>query len=98
MEGGGELFMEDAAVERGMGRPLAPAGGYELFLGSGMRCGSWGSEGGGGADASMNESASGDAIDKPEMSEVGVKRVELTADAVPGMTTGVRCGAAEGKG
>jgi len=37
MEDGGELFVEDAAVDRGVGRPLAPAGGKELFLGSGMR-------------------------------------------------------------
>ena len=95
---GGELFVEEVAVERGVGRPLGPAGGKELSLGSGIRCGGWGSNGGcwGGADTPGNESVIGDAIDKPETP--GVKRLELTADAVPAKPTEVWCGAVEGKG
>lgn len=83
MEGGGELFVEEVADERGAGRPLAPAGGKELFLGSGMRCGAWVSKDGGGGCASGNAAEIGDAIDMPEMPEVGVRRLGLTADAVP---------------
>jgi hypothetical protein len=83
-EDGGELFVEEIAIERGVGRPLAPAGGKELFLGSGMRCGAWaGKDGCGGADESGNAAVIGDAIDKPEMPDVGVRRLGLTADAVP---------------
>ena len=76
------MFVEEIADERGAGRPLAPAGGNELFLGSGMRCGAWGSKDGG-AHASGNEAVIGDAIDKPEMPEVGVRRLVLAAAVVP---------------
>lgn len=81
---GGELSVE-VAVERRGGRPLAPAGGKELFLGSGRRCGAWVSidDAGGNPDTSGNEAVIGDAIEKPDMPEVGVRRLGLTADAVP---------------
>lgn len=79
MEDGGELFVKEAADERKAGRPLAPAGGKELFLGSGMRCGFWVSKDGGEGCASGNAAVIGDAIDMPEIPEVRVRRLGLTA-------------------
>lgn len=87
---GGELFVE-VVVWRIVERPWALMGGKELFLGRGARGGCEGSKGGGGgsAEASGNRPVIGDASDKPETPEVGVRRVGLTAGAVPAYSTGV---------
>lgn len=79
------MLVDEGAAGREAWRPLAPAGGNELFLGSRARGGCGGCNGGGGgsADASRNDPVIGDASDKPDMPEVGVRRLELTAGAVP---------------
>ena len=77
--------MDEAAVGRRAGRPFGPAGGKELFLGSSARGGCGGSNGGGGgsADASGKDPVIGDASDKPDKPDVGVRRLELTTGTVP---------------
>ena len=92
--------MKEAPFERAVGRPLAPAGGKELFLGSGARCGCWESKGAceGSVEPFINESVTGESIDKPEMPGVGVRTQGLIADAAAARATEVGWGAVEAKG
>ena len=52
----------------------------------------------GSAEPLGNESATGEAIEKPEMPDVGVMTLGLTADPFAARPTDVGWGAVEGKG